>query len=138
LDKNINLQSIAEVDMQDKPSPLKTYETISILALFSIAAGLWFRLPGFFYAALVFLFLGLFVKKAATWLAWGWLQFSHFLGTINTKIILSLIFFLILTPIAFCYRLFYGDSLRIKHKTPESNWHHRDHTYDKSDLEKAW
>jgi hypothetical protein len=124
--------------MQDKPSPLKTYETISILAFFSIAAGLWFKQPGFFYAALIFLFLGLFVKKAAIWLAWGWLQFSHFLGTINTKIILTLIFFLLLTPIAFCYRLFHGDALKIKHKSPESNWHHRDHTYDKSDLEKAW
>ncbi len=124
--------------MPEKPSLIKTYETISILAFFSIAAGLWFRQPGFFYAALLFLFLVLFVKKAATWLAWGWLQFSHLIGTVNTKIILTLIFFLILTPIAFLYRLFYGDSLKIKHKTNDSNWHHRDHTYNKSDLDKAW
>ena len=124
--------------MPEKPSLIKTYETISILALFSIAAGLWFRQPAFFYAALIFLFLVLFIKKAATWLAWGWLQFSHFIGTVNNKIILSLIFFLMLTPIAFLYRLFYGDSLNIRHKTNDSTWHHRDHTYNKSDLDKAW
>ena len=124
--------------MKETPSPLKTYETINILAFFSIAAGLWFRQPGFFYLALLFLFLSLFLKKAATWLAWGWLQFSHLIGTFNTKIILTLIFFLFLTPIAFIYRLFHGDSLKIKQKTPESNWHHRDHTYNKSDLDKAW
>ena len=92
--------------MSEKPSMVKTYETISILAFFSIAAGLWFRQPGFFYAALLFLFLVIFIKRAATWLAWGWLQFAHIIGTVNTKIILTLIFFLILTPIAFLYRLF--------------------------------
>jgi hypothetical protein len=124
--------------MSEKPSLIKTYETISILAFFSIAAGLWFHRTGFFYAALIFLFLVVFVKKAATWLAWGWLQFAHLLGTVNTKIILTLIFFLILTPIALMYRLFYGDSLKIKHTTSESQWHDRNHTYNKSDLEKAW
>ncbi len=124
--------------MTDKPSLIKTYETISILALFSLAAGLWFQRPVFFYVAGLFLFLAVFVKKAAVWVAWGWLQFSHVIGTVNTKIILTLIFFLILTPIALCYRLFYGDSLKIKHRIPDSNWHHRDHTYEKSDLEKAW
>jgi hypothetical protein len=124
--------------MTEKPSLLKTYETISVLAFFSLAAGLWFQQPVFFSLALFFLFLGVFVKKAAVWLAWGWLQFAHFLGTINTKIILTLIFYLILTPIALLYRLFHGDFLKIKGKSPDSNWYHRDHTYDKSDLEKAW
>ena len=124
--------------MIDKPSPLRTFETISILAFFSIAAGLWFRLPGFFYLALLLLFLALFVKKAATWLTWGWLRFSHLIGTVNTRIILTLIFFLFLTPIAFVYRLFHGDSLKIKKNTSDSNWFHRDHTYEKSDLDKAW
>jgi hypothetical protein len=124
--------------MSEKPSLIKTYETISILSFFSIAAGIWFRQPGFFYAALILLFLVIFVKKAATWLAWGWLQFAHLLGTVNTKIILTLIFFLILTPIALVYRLFYGDSLKIKHKIKESNWHQRDHSYNKADLDKVW
>jgi hypothetical protein len=124
--------------MTDKPSLLKTYETISVLAFFSLAAGLWFQQPVFFYVALLILFLGVFVRKAAVWVAWGWLQFAHFIGMVNTTIILTLIFFLILTPIALCYRLFYGDSLRIKHKTPDSTWHRRDHTYNKSDIEKAW
>lgn len=124
--------------MTEQPTTIKTYETISILAFFSIAAGLWFQQPGFFYAALLFLFLVIFVKKAATWIAWGWLQFAHVLGTVNTKIILSLIFFLMLTPIAFVYRLFYRDSLKIKSKDSSSEWHDRHHSYTKSDLEKAW
>jgi hypothetical protein len=123
---------------RDLQSLIKTLETISVLAFFSIAAGLWFQQPLFFYLALLLLFLVIFIKKAASWVAWGWLQFAHFIGIVNTKIILTLIFFLILTPVALCYRLFYGDSLKIKEKTPNSNWHSRDHTYNKSDLEKAW
>lgn len=124
--------------MIEKPSVLKTQETMSVLAFVSLAAGLWFQLPVLFYAALFFLFLGIFVQKAAVWLAWGWLQLAHVLGTINTKIILTLIFYLILTPIALCYRLFHGDFLKIKHNRQDSNWHRREHTYDKSDIEKAW
>ena len=124
--------------MQDRPSLIQTYETVTVLALFSLAAGLWFRQPVFLYAALFFLFLMVFVKKAASWVAWGWLRFAHVIGTVNNKIILTLIFFLILTPLAFCYRLFHGDFMNIKKKPPTSNWHSRDHTYEKSDLEKAW
>jgi hypothetical protein len=124
--------------MTDKPSLVKTYETISVLAFFSLAAGLWFQQPVLFYVALLLLFSGIFVKQVAVWVAWGWLKFAHVIGTVNTKIILTLIFFVILTPIALCYRLFYGDTLKIKHKNPDSNWHRRDHTYEKSDLEKAW
>lgn len=124
--------------MQDRPSLIQTYETITVLALFSLAAGLWFQQPWFLYVALLFLFLMLFLKQAASWVAWGWLRFAHVIGTVNNKIILTLIFFLILTPLAFCYRLFHGDFMRIKKKPPASNWYPRDHTYEKSDLEKAW
>jgi hypothetical protein len=124
--------------MRERQSVLKTYETIVVLAFVSLAAGLWFRQPVCLYVALTLLFLVLFLKKAASWVAWVWLQFARFLGTINTNIILTLIFFLILTPLAFCYRLFHGDFMSIKQKPQTSNWHPRDHTYTKSDLEKAW
>jgi hypothetical protein len=124
--------------MTDKQSLLQTLETICVLAFFSLGAGLWFQVPAFFYLALFLLFLAIFIKKAAKWVAWAWLKFAHLLGTVNNTIILSLIFFLILTPIAVCYRLIYGDSLKIKHKTTDSNWHRRDHTYEKADLTKAW
>jgi len=124
--------------MNSHQSLIKIYETICILAFFSLSAGLWFGIPMLIYVALILLFLIIFAKKAASWISWGWLQFAHFIGTVNTKIILTLIFYLILTPLAFCYRLFHGDFMKIKQKPLTSNWHTRDHTYNKSDLEKAW
>lgn len=124
--------------MPDKPAPLKTYETIAVLALASILAGLWFGQPLLFALAALLLLLVLLVPKAAAWLAWGWLRLAHFLGNINAKIILTLIFYVVLTPIALLYRLRRGDALGVRHRQPHSNWHRRDHTYQKEDLEKAW
>ncbi|MGQ9920983.1 MAG: SxtJ family membrane protein [Desulfobacca sp.] len=124
--------------MLEKPSPLKTYETMAVLTLVSLLAGLWCGQPLLLYLAAVLLFLVLFVKKLAVWLAWGWLRLAQFLGNVNAKVILTLIFYLILTPLALLYRLWRGDPLRVRQRQPHSNWHRRDHTYQREDLEKAW
>lgn len=124
--------------MPDKPASLKTYETITVLALVSLLAGLWFGQPLLFYLAALLLLLVLLVPKAAAWLAWGWLRLAHFLGNINAKIILTLIFYLILTPLALLYRFWRGDALGLHRRPADSNWHRRDHTYEKTDLEKTW
>ena len=52
------------------------------------------------------LLLGLADNPLANLLSAGWLKLSELLGAINSKIILSLIFYLVLTPVAFIYRLF--------------------------------
>lgn len=124
--------------MTERPTPLQTWETMGVLALASLAAGLWFGQPVLVYLALALLFLGVFIKPAALWVAWGWLRLAHVIGLVNAKIILTLIFYLVLTPIAVCYRLIRGDALRIQRQPADSNWHPRNHTYEKADLEKAW
>ncbi len=124
--------------MPDKPAPLKTYETIDVLALVSLLAGLWFGQPLLLYLSALLLLLVLLVPKLAAYLAWGWLRLAHILGTINAKIILTLIFYIILTPIALLYRFWRGDALGVRQRQPHSNWHRRDHTFQKEDLEKAW
>lgn len=124
--------------MTEPLTPLKILETLSVLALVSLVAGLWFGQPWLLYSAALLLFLALWVKPVAAWLAWGWLRLAQFLGNINAKIILTLIFYLILTPIALLYRLWRGDALGVRHRLSHSNWHRRDHTYQKEDLEKAW
>ena len=46
----------------------------------------------------------------------GWMKLGHFLGWINSHIILGLVFILILQPIAYIMRLTGYDPLRIKRK----------------------
>lgn len=63
----------------------------------------------------------------------GWLKFSEILGLINGKIILSIIFFLFLTPLSYLYRLFNKKELLKK-----SSWKKRNHKFDSSEFEKVW
>ncbi len=42
----------------------------------------------------------------------GWLKVSHILAVINSYILLSIIFFLVITPIGIIYRIFHKSILR--------------------------
>ncbi|OGW40700.1 MAG: hypothetical protein A2Y97_07585 [Nitrospirae bacterium RBG_13_39_12] len=124
---------------RDNSNP-KALETISILALACVALGLLFEMKVFFYVALVLLFIGIFVKKLSLIIAKGWLKFAHVLGTINSKIILTLIFFLFLTPIAVLYRIVKGDFMRLRKSSvySKSYWIEKNHKYVSKDLENVW
>ncbi len=116
----------------------QSLETLSVLALAALAGGLIFNVHFLLYVALGLLIVGLFIKPLAAWLSRGWLTFARALGTFNSKVILTLIFYMFLTPLAWLYRLFHGDTLRLKPKNPDSYWTVRDHDYTKTDLEKIW
>jgi len=51
-----------------------------------------------------------------------WMRLGYFLGIILKPIILSLIFFIIITPIAMITRFFGRDELRIKLQDCDSHW----------------
>jgi len=114
-------------------------ETMSILALACIIIGLIFKLQAFFYAALCLLVIGVFLKSLSVIISDGWLKIAQFLGFINARIILTLIFFLFLTPIACLYRLFHGDFLSIKRNDSiKSYFVERDHEYVPKNLDNVW
>lgn len=52
----------------------------------------------------------------------AWLNFSRVLGTINGLVFLSIVFFLILTPLGLVLRLFGRDELRRRSPAPASGW----------------
>lgn len=52
-----------------------------------------------------------------------WMALAHVLAWVNTRIIISLIFFLVITPIGFLLRIFKGDFLGEKfHSEDETYW----------------
>jgi hypothetical protein len=123
-----------------RPDPHKALETICILALACIALGLLFELKVLFYAALLLLFIGAFFRKLSLIIARGWLKFAHVLGTVKSQVILTLIFFLFLTPIAVLYRIVKGDFMKLKRSKGHSKsyWIEKDHHYVSKDLENVW
>lgn len=79
--------------------------------------------------------LSFFVDYAIIWL---WDKIAHILGWINTRVLLSLVFFLFLTPIALLRKLFSKkDPLKLKN-TQTSTFVDRNHTYVSKDLENIW
>ena len=84
----------------------ETLKTLNVLAAAALAAYLLTRRPWLLYTAFALLLLGLAENPLARLLSCGWLKFSELLGVVNSKIILSLMFYLVLTPVAFFYRLF--------------------------------
>ena len=66
-----------------------------------------------------------------------WFGFSHFLGNIVSKILLSIIFILVVLPVGLFRRLLGKDSMRLKIWKSDSSsvFVDRDHTYVTKDLE---
>lgn len=83
--------------------------------------------------------IGLFSTTLTNWLVKGWMALAEFLGKINGAILLSLIFFVFLTPIALLMRLVKGvDELRLKRVKTDSVFEVRNHTYEPKDLKNIW
>jgi multisubunit Na+/H+ antiporter MnhG subunit len=98
----------------------------------------------YFTAKTIFLHLGVgflvvdmiyprFFRPAAT----VWLGLSHILGTVMTKVLLSLIFVVLVTPVALLRRMFRSDPMMSKRwkSADGSVFQHRDHEYGADDLE---
>jgi hypothetical protein len=79
----------------------------------------------FFVASLLF-FLALVLPKALTPLNRGWLQLGLLLGRIISPLVIGLLFFLLITPVALLTRLFGRDALRLKKQQVDSYWLQRE------------
>ncbi len=52
----------------------------------------------------------------------GWMKFALVLGWVNTRIILSLVYFIVMTPLAFIFKLVGKDPMCRKLSTADSYW----------------
>ena len=72
--------------------------------------------------SIVFLFLGLVNSKILNPLNKLWFKFGIFLGKIISPLVMSIIFFLVVTPIGLLMRLFNKDLLNLKFNNNSSYW----------------
>jgi hypothetical protein len=66
---------------------------------------------------LFFLLTGMFAYPVLRPIYAGWMRFAYVLGWVNTRVILSLFFYLVITPIGLLMRLFGRDPM---HRKPDS------------------
>jgi predicted membrane metal-binding protein len=75
-----------------------------------------------FVISIIFLILGLSNSKLLTPLNNLWFKFGIFLGKIISPLIMSIIFFFVVTPIAILMRIFKKDLLNLKYNDNYSYW----------------
>jgi hypothetical protein len=83
--------------------------------------------------------IGLFSTYLTEKIHWFWMKLSHVMGSIMSKVLLSVIFYLFLFPVALLSRVFIKkNSLQLK-KTKESSYYEtRNHQYVAEDIENPW
>ncbi|GJM32885.1 MAG: hypothetical protein DHS20C18_18860 [Saprospiraceae bacterium] len=105
---------------------------IGFLILFLIFDQRWM-----IFVSLIVGLAGLFSTFLAQYIDWAWMKFVRILGWINSRILLSLVFFVVLLPLALLSRLFKKDPLMLKKRT-DSYFKERNHTFTPKDLEHPW
>ncbi len=113
------------------------YKTVLVILTGLLIVNWIFKNP---YLQFVSIGLGLicvFFSRVAVLIDWLWIKLALGLGWINSRILLTLIFFLFLLPVAWVSRLFVKDPLNLKRRK-ESLYINRNHKFQKKDLENIW
>lgn len=97
-----------------------------------------FKLNWLLILAMAIGVVSVFIPAAARGIEWAWLKLAMGLGWVNSRILLTLIYFLFLLPIAWISRWFTKDPLGLKNKKTNSVFTTRNHQYTKKDLENIW
>ena len=112
-------------------------DTGMAIVLLCLIFSLVFKKKELVFAAIAFLVLNMIWPNAFRYAAKIWLGFSHLLGTIMSRIILSIIYFVMVTPVGLIRKICGSDSMMLKtwKKNTDSVFESRNHTYSKNDIE---
>ncbi len=93
-----------------------------------------------FLAAIILLVINMTWPRIYALTAKGWLGFSHLLGTVMSKVILTMVFFVVLTPIALLRKVLGHDPMQLKQwkKNTDSVFEVRNHTFTPEEIERPF
>lgn len=110
------------------------------MVLLALILGFLTDADGFFTLAIPLLVVTMVVPELYRPVGYLWLGLSHLLGTVVSRILLTLVFFVIVLPVGLVRRLWNKDSLRLKEfrRGTGSAMRVRDHVFVPSDIEKPY
>ncbi len=97
-----------------------------LLAVYFYIQHDYFFFKTFSFLSLIFLVASFFIPKLLYPLNFFWTLVGLILGTIFRPIVMGIIFFLLITPIAFLLRSFGRDELKLKKSSEETYWKKRE------------
>jgi hypothetical protein len=114
------------------------FQVVLTIVVGLVAISLFFSWPILTKVAVVLGLLSIFSSYFAEKLAFVWGKIGHALGLVNGSILLSIIFFIILTPIAFLMKILSKkDSLLLK-KPTDTAFTTRNKWFQPKDLDNVW
>ena len=87
--------------------------------------------------ALIFILIGIVSPFLSAKISWVWLKFAELMGSVMSKVILSVVYFIFLVPIALIYRLTQKNPLFLKRQN-DSYYIERNKQYSAKDIENIW
>lgn len=116
-----------------KSQPKKTLIIIAIgLSLFNI----YFKSIVLIAIPILLLIIALTSQKTSFWIEQHWFKLSKAIGYITNRLILGVIFFVILTPIAILYRLFHKN--KTSNQNQSNNYKESIRLFKADDLKNTW
>jgi hypothetical protein len=95
-------------------TPEQAKDTGMAMVLICLLLGYWGKFPKFLPVSLVLLLITMIWPKAFRPLAGLWFGLSHLLSSVVSRVILSILFFLVVTPIGLIRRWTGADALQLK------------------------
>lgn len=112
-------------------------KSLLVIVIGFCTLGLMFKNNKLILLGLAIGIAGLASGLALKGIIWVWTKIAEVLGYINSRILLSAIFYIFLFPIALLSRLGKKNTLHLK-KEPGSIFTERNHKYTAADLENVW
>jgi len=117
-------------NIKGEKSDLRKFGVTMSIILIMIAGFLFWKekesFQIFLTVGVVLCVLGLAIPVVLKPIYWGWMIFATILGWIMTRVILSLLFYVMITPIGLISRLFGKQFLELKwDKSQKSYWNKR-------------
>lgn len=129
-------KSVLRTDITKEQSKDAGMAFVFILLLLRLAL----KRDGFLYAALGLHVLNMIAPQVYRPAAVVWFTLSYLLGTVVSKVVLSILFFALVTPLGLLRRVFGKDSLQLKDFKAGggSVMQDRNHTFTGEDIEQPY
>lgn len=122
------------------PDRSKAYEGVLALVFGLLLLAYFQGHPVWLPLALIITLATLISPFLARAVAWGWTKLAEGIGYVVSRILLALVFFLILTPMALLQRAFRKNPLQLTPPSGEKGtvFMDRSHVFTGKDLERPW
>ena len=116
----------------------KPKETVLVITVAFLLVYILFHRKIALYLSLTIGLSGILSSFLAEKIDWFWTKLSKLLGAINNCTLLTILFFIVLTPMGLIRRLLKRSNLGGAEEGKTSSFQDRDHLYTARDLENTW